>query len=295
MTAAYGLQSVHASLCPWPYPEHVTEPRNESHAATPPTNEVRLARIMSEAAAEMKHSFAKGRAALSHNLTKGEVAEEAVRRFLRERFPSSIAIVKGQIIDSHGQLSKQLDVIIYDATHTPILYTSEEGDNRLVPSEGVLAVIEVKSHIGPSDVPGVIANMTSVKLLDKSAYYPQAWPIKMIMNMYGRTYDHFPTLYFLFAHEAGDLAAVAATFGALVSQFEVDKRLDCACILNKGVLVNWTPSGMIDGIPGPGTTLRGYQTENALLLFYLLMTRFVFQAQMRPIELTRYMPGHFVM
>jgi hypothetical protein len=270
----------------------VTEPGNNDHATASSINEVPFVHIMSEASAEMKHSFAKGMAAFSHNLTKGEVAEEIVRRFLRERLPSSIEIAKGQIIDSRGQLSKQLDVIIYDAGHTPILYTSDEKDNRLVPSEGVLAVIEVKSHVDPSNVPGIIANMTSVKSLDKSAYYPTAG-LTNVINMYGHTYYHFPTLYFLFAYDVGNFAAVALAFGALLSQLDVDKRIDCGCVLNKGVLVNQAPSGIIDGIPGPDTTMRGYPTENALLLFYLLITRFLFQAQMRPVELRRYMPDDF--
>jgi hypothetical protein len=163
-----------------------------------------------------------------------------------------------------------------------------------VPSEGVLAVIEVKSYINPSDAPGIIANMTSVKSLDKSAYFPAVGVVN-VTTMYGRHYEHFPTLYFLFAYDAGDLAAVSSTFSALLQSLDLDKRMDCACILSKGVLVNVTPSGMIDGVPGPGTILRGYPTENALLFFYLLMTRFLFQAQMRPIELKNYIPGDFVM
>ena len=268
------------------------EPRDDP--ITSDDREVPLARIMSEVSAEMKHSFAKAMAAFSHSLTKGEAVEETVRRFLRDRLPSSIKVAKGQIIDSHGRRSKQLDVIVYDAAHTPIFYTSDEGDNRLVPSEGVLAVIEVKSYINPSDAPGIIANMTSVKSLDKSAYFPAVGVVN-VTTMYGRHYEHFPTLYFLFAYDAGDLAAVSSTFSALLQSLDLDKRLDCACILNKGVLVNVTPSGMIDGVPGPGTILKGYPTENALLFFYLLMTRFLFQAQMRPIELKNYIPGDFVM
>lgn len=242
----------------------------------------------------MRHSFEEGMAAFSHNLTKGEVAEEPVRDFLRKRLPPSIAVAKGQVIDSRGARSKQLDVIIYDASHTPILYASDEDDNRLIPSEGVIAVIEVKSHVQPSDIPGIIANMTSVKSLDKSAYYPHVGIVNSI-NMYGKTYQYFPTLYFLFTYNAGDLGAVASAFSALLHPLDVDKRLDCACILSKGVLVNQKPDGVIDGIPGPGTNLRGYPTENALLLFYLLMTRFLFQAQIRPIELQKYIPGNFVM
>lgn len=49
-----------------------------------------LAAIMAEASDEMKHSLAKSKAALSHNLSKGEAAEESVRTFFRNHLPSSL-------------------------------------------------------------------------------------------------------------------------------------------------------------------------------------------------------------
>ena len=74
-----------------------------------------LAAIMAEAFDEMKHSLAKSKAALSHNLSKGEAAEESVRTFFRNHLPSSLGVAKGQVIDCQGERSKQIDIIIYDS------------------------------------------------------------------------------------------------------------------------------------------------------------------------------------
>jgi hypothetical protein len=108
-----------------------------------------LAEIMSQAAQEMALSLAKIRTAMNHNLSKGEAAEESVRSFFRRYLPPSLGVTKGQVVDSTGQRTRQLDVIIYDVAHTPMLFSSDEDGHRLVPSEGVIAVIEVKTQVGP--------------------------------------------------------------------------------------------------------------------------------------------------
>jgi hypothetical protein len=72
------------------------------------------------------------------------------------------------------------------------------------------------------------------------------------VNLYGQEMDNFPTLYFVFAYEAGsELRALAAEFTKRMRHFPVQTRVDCACVLDKGVLVNRFPAGTFDGIPGP--------------------------------------------
>lgn len=250
-----------------------------------------LASIMAVASDEMKHSLAKSRAALSHNLSKGEAAEESVRVFFRSHLPSSLGVAKGQVIDCQGKQSRQIDVIIYDSLHTPILFNSEENGHQLVPSEGVLAAIEIKSRVDPGDVASILANMASIKSLDKSAYFSPRGILQTKTYVHGLEYDHFPTLYFLFAYDSGNLPALSSEFDKRISEFPVDKRLDCACVLSKGVLVNANRDGIIDAVPGPETKLSSYATSNALLLFYILITRYLLQAETRPIELRRYIPA----
>jgi hypothetical protein len=176
---------------------------------------------------------------------------------------------------------------------TPILFTSEEGGHQLVPSEGVLAAIEIKSYVDSSDATGILANMASVKSLDKSAYFPPRGILKTKTYVHGLEYDYFPTLYFLFAYDSGSLPTLGAEFDRQLTALPIDKRLDCACVLSKGVLVNTQRDGTIDAVPGPETKLSSYATGNALLLFYILVTRYILQAETRPIELRRYIPDNW--
>ncbi len=161
-----------------------------------------LTDLMQQAAKEMEVSLGKTRAALSHNLTKGEAGEESFRQFLRKHLPDSLGVTKGQIIDSKGRQSRQLDVIVYNKLRTPMLFTSDEGDHQLVPSEGVLAVIEVKIALTKAMVPGLMTNMESVKRLDKTSYYKTNGMIVDSFTMYGKEVETFRTLYFVFSYES---------------------------------------------------------------------------------------------
>lgn len=97
-----------------------------------------LVEIMDGVSGQLKASFEASRIAFEHRLTKGEAIEESVRAFLRRHLPDSIGVAHGQVIDRNGAMSRQLDVILYDATKTPILFSDEAEGNRIVPVEGSL-------------------------------------------------------------------------------------------------------------------------------------------------------------
>lgn len=160
--------------------------------------------LMSLASKELKFSLEKTRLAVEHNLSSGQVLEEAVRVFLRKHLHDGLGVTQGQVIDTSGNTSKQLDIIVYDAQSTPMLFTSEEQGHQLVPVEGVVGVVEVKSSVSASTLPAIIENMKSVKSLKKAAFHAPAAPevIYSTYNMYGEELHHFPVIYSLFAFES---------------------------------------------------------------------------------------------
>lgn len=100
--------------------------------------------------------FAELKAGFTHNTPKGDGGEALVARFLREHLPEQIGATAGQVIDSAGAMSKQVDVVLYDRMRTPMLFTSPNGRDSLIPVEGVLAVIEVKTHLKKAMLPGIL-------------------------------------------------------------------------------------------------------------------------------------------
>ena len=251
-----------------------------------------LANLWSQFQHQLHSELAQARAGLTHAGSKGTANEEAVARVLREHLPDSIGITSGQIIDTQGNSSKQIDIILYDASRTPIIYTSADKTTQVLPIEGVIAAVEVKTRVTVSDVPSIIANMQSVKMLKRSAYVPQS--LTTVFNLYGQSYPYFPTVCSLFAFEVDNLESFGSALGDLTIFDPVDQRVDMACLLNKGVLLNADQAAdRYTHTPTPSTLLGIYNTDNALMLWYILLSQLLLQAEQPPIDMSQYLPRDF--
>jgi hypothetical protein len=79
-----------------------------------------------------------------HPGIRGEIREEGVRKFLTAQLPQSLKVVRGQAVDYLGTISRELDIMVYDAT----LNAPFHGEGtQLLPAEALLAIIEVKSRL----------------------------------------------------------------------------------------------------------------------------------------------------
>lgn len=95
---------------------------------------------------------------LEHGATIGQAREFLVTRMLRTILPSSVHIGTGKVIDSNGNSSKQIDIIIYDPRFA--LMKLEGGG--LYFAEGVLAAIEIKSTMTQKELTASLENSRSV-------------------------------------------------------------------------------------------------------------------------------------
>ena len=84
--------------------------------------------------------------ALDHPSTKGDHTEGAWIHFLKSFLPSKYSVAKGFVFDSHGNKSDQIDVIVYDGHHSPLIYKTDAGETY-VTAESVYAVFECKQKI----------------------------------------------------------------------------------------------------------------------------------------------------
>lgn len=255
----------------------------------------RFPAMLGLASKDLELSLRKVRAAVDHNLSSGQSLEEAVRVFLRKHLPTSIGVAQGQIVDASGGITKQLDVIVYDPQATPVLYTSEEEGHRLFPVEGVLGVVEVKASLSASMLPSIIANMGSVKNLQKTAYHrPLAAPLfTSTYSMYGQELENFPIIYSLFAFESSSFENLIPALREQNDVLQPAHRIDHVCLLDKGIIGNGTPQGQLDATPNPDTQSAGLPTEHGLLTWYLFIQRLYSQAKSKPINMQAYLGADF--
>jgi hypothetical protein len=104
---------------------------------------------------------------IAHAGESGRAREEIVRRFLRRFVPRGLGIDTGFVIDAHGGISRQIDIVIYRDNYHPIL---EIGGLKHFFVESVVGVIENKAQLPSREsLRQALDNVRSVKALDRSA------------------------------------------------------------------------------------------------------------------------------
>lgn len=90
----------------------------------------------------------------NHNPSIGYFNESILRGFLQDNLPNWVSVGQGFIMAPSGEISNQIDIIIYDSTFYSPLY--KVYDLIVVPSESVISVIEVKTSINKKQLHEVI-------------------------------------------------------------------------------------------------------------------------------------------
>lgn len=98
-----------------------------------------------------------------HNSTKGTLNEDSLKSIIEKFIPKRYSVGSGIIIDSFGNSSKQIDIVIYDSSIYPSLFG--QTSVSLFPVETVLAAIEVKTYLDNQKLKDVTENTKSIKKL----------------------------------------------------------------------------------------------------------------------------------
>lgn len=236
-----------------------------------------LQEIMSGVADRMRQDLAAARTALTHSGLKGDANEEGVRNVIRQYFPRSLDVATGTILDSSGQQSRQLDVILSDAARTPVFF--EAGGARVIPAECAVGVIEVKAILTVEELGRSYRNMKSVKELEKKAFFKAKGVIHEEHTLYGKGWNHWPTLFFVFAYESATLETLKAELDKLQEEDPPERRIDMICSLERGVILNKLEDGKISALPTPESQTFAVDTEHSLLLFYTMASIVLNQAK----------------
>lgn len=100
-----------------------------------------------------------------HPTAKGDESELnwiLLRAYLPERY----TVDSGFVVDHKGNISEQIDIIIYDRHFTPFIF---RGENVVyIPAEGVYAVFEVKPHLDTTNFNYAVKKLKSVRKLKRT-------------------------------------------------------------------------------------------------------------------------------
>ena len=94
---------------------------------------------------QMLASLNVDRVFIEHPGSKGDATEQRWIDFLRTYLPDRYKVDKAIVIDSTGNVSEQMDIVIYDAIYTPFIF--KQDGFMYIPAESVYAVFEVKQDV----------------------------------------------------------------------------------------------------------------------------------------------------
>lgn len=104
---------------------------------------------------------------IHHEGEKGAASEEGWRQMLADYLPKRYCVAKAFVIDSLGQQSQQLDLVIHDRQFSPFWFNQDKA--LYIPAESVYAVFEVKQTLDKSTVRYAGKKAASVRNLHRTS------------------------------------------------------------------------------------------------------------------------------
>lgn len=161
---------------------------------------------------------------------RGDVAEHALRQFLSTHLPRAFDVGHGEVIDSFGERSRQMDVVITTPDH-PYRHPSEEPGMFIV--EGVLAAAEVKTRLTAEEVRDAVQKAASFKKLRK--HHLSGSEVFANPSTQKRWVEG-PSPFFVFAYES---EMAVSTLLDMLSGLASDAWIDAIFVLGRGAAVDY--------------------------------------------------------
>ena len=109
-------------------------------------NKIDIKELFTSLQSQMQGILATNSKFITHPGSEGDSLENAWIDLLRNYLPNRYSVDKAMVIDHKGNVSQQIDIVIYDNWYTPFIFN--QNGFKYIPAEGVYAVFEVKPDIG---------------------------------------------------------------------------------------------------------------------------------------------------
>jgi hypothetical protein len=200
--------------------------------------------IFQMAAQKLRQDFS-ALGVVPHSGLKGDEAAKLVRDFLNDHLPKRFAAGSGFIIDRRDNVSRQTDVVIYDAMNCPVYRASEAAG--IFPADNVAAVVEVKSRLDHERLVEAAENIRAAKDLAKTP--PPDVPVLVQTQ----------TLGCVFAFDSVSVETLEQHYREVLSTHGLGRHIDLILVLDKCVMTltakikgtdGWAPM-FFEGAAGP--------------------------------------------
>jgi hypothetical protein len=264
-------------------------------------NKVDLSALFHGMQGQMRSQLSTNREFIHHPGSKGDALENAWIEWLQNYLPNRYSVDKAIVIDYQGNISDQIDVVIYDNWFTPFIFN--QNGFKYIPAEGVYAVFEVKP-----DIQGTVGDINyiqyagqkiaSVRRLDRTSTSMINSGQKLSARPLTKIIGGILTTTNSFTHSNND------TIEKHIKSLTDLERIDLGCIVDYGsFFVQYDGEEDVNEKVNFKKRIHDYyhnrtfqslvfsQPENSLITFFMQLTRYLQQAigTVPAIDLQEYM------
>jgi hypothetical protein len=116
---------------------------------------------------EVEQNLALARRAIGHPGDKGDASEAAWIDLLGKYLPKRYEIRSAHVVDSDGNFSEQIDLVIHDRQYSPFVFNFNE--KFVVPVESVYAAFEAKQDMSAQNIDYAQKKLESVRKLKSTS------------------------------------------------------------------------------------------------------------------------------
>lgn len=237
------------------------------------------------------------RNSIPHVGETGSLIERVFRSQLQDLLPKKVAVSNGFVIDSKGNVSRQMDIILYDRLNTPRIFASEGA--QMFPVETTYACGEIKTEMDSTKFIDSFKKCLSYKRLSRSAHLPRVSLIPSY-TLFGSQWDHWQSIFFCISAHSISASTLMSEYKRFVKQeaLEVHERIDTFVSLDANNNENMLLNGLfeinggtlqsIDLLPCPNSKICTYPAKEPWSLFVMLLLRYMTQAPTSPINILAY-------
>jgi hypothetical protein len=116
---------------------------------------------------DIQQKLTTARKTFAHPSTKGDACEEAWLELFDKYLPKRYQAAKAHVVDSKGEFSDQIDVVIFDRQYSPFIFDFQ--GQKIIPAESVYAVFEAKQSITAENIRYAQDKVATVRALHRTS------------------------------------------------------------------------------------------------------------------------------
>lgn len=177
-------------------------------------------------------SFAEKRVRLSDSCVKGGANEKLIGDFLLDHLNNSKICYNNQIVDSDGNMSDEVDIIVYNS-YQPFKVES----NQILIAEGIDSIIQVKAILSSNEIDRIIKNAQRAKKLIRKASKNDEVS-NVIIGDVENFINRIPYICIVFESDLS-LKTTLSLLNEKYKEIPQSEQLDAIFVLNKFTIYNF--------------------------------------------------------